>query len=289
VNSFQLFNTVTARSDQSHTSSNFSYSRENLTSFSLDFSSPFIRPGGNISAIFSFSTIPVAGSNSNFFPESIRSDRSSLLILANPQGDPNVLGCCLVATGNTFLNQASLFHAILQKAVKVQAGGTTIIASFEPNFGLSLAQAAALGGFTGFNWQQTVTHLPNPNPFRLANGTPLTTPFLDPPAGGYATSPGPTGNPFYYSQAQLNGGVIQNDGKILTFLDQPADNCLAGGSGKDCNGLTSKAGDAIFFTTDLVGVLPGNQVGSKLYEFTWKDDFNGVTLLGQSALKLSGA
>jgi hypothetical protein len=64
-------------------------------------------------------------------------------------------------------------------------------AIFKPQSGYTLIEAAMICGFKGFNWQQWVTNLANPSPFR-ANSAPdiplvATPPFLDPPLGGYVS------------------------------------------------------------------------------------------------------
>jgi hypothetical protein len=164
----------------------------------------------------------------------------------------------------------------IQDAVKVKPSGPGMIAIFTPNFGLTLADAAEIGGFVGFNWQQTVTALPEPSPYRSADnpGVALVAPFLDPPPNGYATKPGPTGHPFYYDAAQLATVATQAGGTELVFYDTPTDSCLFGGTGVACGGQTAPAGSAVYFKTDLVGVLPNGRPSSSLFEFVWKSDFN---------------
>ena len=69
------------------------------------------------------------------------------------------------------LTSATACSDVVNGSVATPAGGgTTINASFLPNLGYTIAQAATLCGFTGFDWQQTITHLPDPSPF-CANNT----------------------------------------------------------------------------------------------------------------------
>lgn len=107
-------------------------------------------------------------------------------------------GCSVVVNGG--LGAPSLAY-----------GGTSIIDSFTPNFGLGLSQAASECGFKAFDWQQTITNLPDPSPFYQVNPTlgaapihltSLSTPFNDPPQGGYvycANTFCGENYPFYYS------------------------------------------------------------------------------------------
>src|SRR6202042_3363098 len=89
--------------------------------------------------------------------------------------------------------------------------------TFTPNQGLSLAQAAQLCGFTGFDWVQKITRQDDPSKFFARNLggkfnpavkgpvrlTSKTTPYSDPPpGGGYTYTPTPDNSyPFYYDPA----------------------------------------------------------------------------------------
>jgi hypothetical protein len=69
-----------------------------------------------------------------------------------------------------------------------QGGGMT--ASFRPNFGFTLQQAALSGGFDHFNWVQVITNDPrqamgNPLSFMDVFGNTPSVPTLDPPPGGW--------------------------------------------------------------------------------------------------------
>jgi hypothetical protein len=151
--------------------------------------------------------------------------------------------------------------------------------------GYTLAQAAQLCGFTGWDWQQTVTSLPLPNPF-FQIGTPsrqlsAPPPFLDPPPGGYTYNlpGGDQSNPFYYDP---NSGELatHETAKTLSFMDTPADNCLHGGTGASCAGKTAPAGQIIGFTTHLVGLVgagPGYGLQDVGIGFSWTSNFNGTS------------
>jgi hypothetical protein len=152
-------------------------------------------------------------------------------------------------------------------------------------FGNTLAQAAQLCGFTGWDWQQAVTSLPLPNPF-FQIGTPpkqlsAPPPFLDPPPGGYTYNlpGGDHSYPFYYDP---NSGELASHetATTLSFMDTPADNCLHGGTGASCGGNTAPAGKIIGFTTHLVGLVglgPGYGVQDTGIGFSWISNFNGTS------------
>lgn len=190
-------------------------------------------------------------------------------------------------------------------AVQWSAGGTlsndglptSMFGTFTPNFGLSLSDAAALGGFVGFNWQQTIDVWPtasslyaqddacvinNPDTYRSVctplSAAPGSHGFLDPVPGGYTYEDAPDDAfPFYYNAADLSGNLP--DGKpimtsnTLTFYDTPHEPCL------------SVASDCIMeFTTELVGVdKNGNAIpilasdGAPAASKTWTTTFNGTT------------
>jgi hypothetical protein len=129
------------------------------------------------------------------------------------------------------LGAATACSTIINNSVpKPPGGGLTINATFTPKNGLTIAQAASLCGFTGFDWQQTVTHLPDPSPFCenptlslssvFSNPQPFcnegafslppypihltsrSTPFNDPPPSGY-TYGFFNSFPFYYPSATV--------------------------------------------------------------------------------------
>jgi hypothetical protein len=162
-------------------------------------------------------------------------------------------------------------------------GSPTITTAFTPNSGFNLAQAANLCGFSGWDWQQTVTLLPAPSPFKAAGTTtPLVAPppFLDPPPGGYVGHPPDHSYPFYLDP---NSGELQSQepgGLVLNFTDTPTDRCLPGGNGAPCGGMTAPAGSKIGFTTHLVGLVgfgPGFGVQDTGIGFSWTSTYNGTS------------
>jgi hypothetical protein len=184
------------------------------------------------------------------------------------------------------LAAATACSTIINNSVPKPAGGSpTISATFTPKNGFTLAQAAQLCGFTGWDWQQTVTSLPLPNPFKQI-GTPpkqlsAPPPFLDPPPGGYTYNlpGGDHSYPFYYDP---NSGELASHetATTLNFADTPADNCLHGGTGASCGGMTAPAGKILGFTTHLVGLVgagPGFGVQDTGIGFSWTSDFNGTS------------
>jgi hypothetical protein len=176
-------------------------------------------------------------------------------------------------------------------------GNSISLASAAKDCGFDMTQ-----GFSGFNWQQTITNLPRPSPYATVDGTPLVTPFLDPPTPlGYTYDPAGTANlyPFYYDpnscafQDVFDVCVIpvEQGMTVLNFFDHASDSCLPGGTGEGCYGLTAPPGpnSDLEFTTTLVGVstasTPQNAICganstlycTPLYWWRWKSTFNGTS------------
>jgi hypothetical protein len=177
--------------------------------------------------------------------------------------------------------------------------GTTITATFTPNFGFTIAQAAQVCGFINFDWQQLITVQPAPSPFSaVGSNLPLTAPpgFLDPPPGGYTyelTRGYPTGDnayPFYYNPNPNPGQsgpaeLLNNEpggtgGTQLLFSDGPTDPCLYGGTWAGtaaCNGTSAGAGQTVQFITHLVGINPDGSAHDLWVGFTWYSNNNGTS------------
>ena len=171
-------------------------------------------------------------------------------------------------------------------------GGPNIDATFTPNFGFTLAQAEQVCGFINFDWQQTVTSLPLPNPFKAAGSNDfLHAPpsFNDPPPQGYAyqSPPNAVQLPVYYNLF-TSGGSLSLDyhqtATTMSFHDAPADPCLPGANpsliSAYCGGNTAPAGSMVAFTTHLVGIqgdLPGASVIDTGIGFNWTSTWNGTT------------
>lgn len=170
---------------------------------------------------------------------------------------------------------------------------TSITATFTPNFGYTLAQAAQLCGFRDFDWQQTITNLPVPGPVCAAgSAVPITaTPFNDPPPGGYSyqVPPNAVELPVYWNlftrlpdplSLEFNERPTTSP-TTLFFDDAPADACLSvlgypslaylfnfsippqdcGNSPPPittirqlCGNRTAPSGSTLAFTTRLVGI-----------------------------------
>jgi hypothetical protein len=205
------------------------------------------------------------------------------------------------------LNNATPCAAVINHAVTKTIGSdrTAIRARFTPNNNLSLDQAAALCGFKTFDWQQTITNLPDPSPYMAKNtngvidsqhpnipvpiGSAYTkgpNPLYDPIKGGWTyMAKGNDPYPYYYLVNAPRGlpfslatqQIPESNPKTLIFSDIPADQCLPGGTGEGCGGKIAPAGSYIGFSTHLVGVLPDNTPQDLQIGFDWKSDFNGTS------------
>jgi len=206
--------------------------------------------------------------------------------------------------------------AINNSVPKPNPGGSpTIFATFTPNFGYTLAQAAQLCGFIEFDWQSTVTYFPLPAPYWYAAGstTPATYPHNDPPLTGYAVNPpGQPPNavelpvywnlfitalsdPLYPLSLAANEIPSGPNATMLSFQDTPGDPCLPGGDMKirkaiilaglapqSCLAGVSANNKKPYeaFTTHLVGIfgdLPGAAVVDTGIGFDWITTNNGTT------------
>jgi hypothetical protein len=168
--------------------------------------------------------------------------------------------------------------------------GVAMFASFTPDGGLSLSEAAELLGYTGFDWLQIITKWPNPDLYS-ASGVLLTPvpsynlPFFDPPPGGYnynpcgGAAPGAAGTafPLYYNPVGSTDcwSVAENETtNTLNFGDEPMD--------PELTPAEIAADDIPEFTTELVGYRlvhleygPVYIPGPPLFEWTWETTYNG--------------
>lgn len=97
-------------------------------------------------------------------------------------------------------------NAVQQPTVVLNSEGHVgIKTNFIPNDGYTLLEAASLGGYDHFNWEQIVVKddvLSSPfaqligNPLRDQYGNLPTVPYIDGPAGGYAYQADACGTPF---------------------------------------------------------------------------------------------
>jgi len=188
------------------------------------------------------------------------------------------------------LSGAIACSSIINNSVSKPPGGSTqISATFTPNLGYTIPQAAKLCGFINFDWQQTITMLPAPSPFFAAGSTVSLVappPFNDPPPNGYAyqNPPNAVQLPVYYNLFTPASNPLSlafnETATTLSFFDAPADPCLPGGSGAGCSGLTAPVGSNLAFTTHLVGImgaLPGASVIDTGIGFSWTDTYNGTS------------
>lgn len=185
------------------------------------------------------------------------------------------------------LASGSKCASLLTGALSVYTAGTSINASFTNTYGYNLTDAAAVCGFTNFDWQQLITILPAPSPFYDASGNNLLAPapFNDPPPNGYAyqAPPNAVQLPVYYNLFTGSSDKLSlayNEvGNTLYFFDAPANPCLPGGNYSGfCNG-SDPAGSYLAFSTHLVGIVgdPSNaSVQDTGIGFSWTDNFNGT-------------
>jgi hypothetical protein len=164
---------------------------------------------------------------------------------------------------------------------------TAMLATFSPSTAgapISLDVAANACDVTGFDWQQTVVHLPGP--FADANGIALTTPFNDPPEAGYAymlSNQNPNlyaqfyqAYPFYYNPSIIPIGCAIGNGVVCTLP-------ITSANGQTLNFFDSPrwtdlpTGGYIGFTTSLVGVLANNAIGPVLFQWSWESTYNENT------------
>lgn len=152
---------------------------------------------------------------------------------------------------NVHLENITRFADVIHNSVNVTPIGPTLFASFQPNYGMTLEEAATIGGYDHFNWLQVKRRAPDPT---LA----LRTPYIDPPIGGADLSWAPlspqwaddrpfywdeTSPPFFNARPWSVGYLLDNNksDSELRFQDTPSDP-YAGAS------------STIDFVTLLVGV-----------------------------------
>jgi hypothetical protein len=196
------------------------------------------------------------------------------------------------------VSDATSCQDAINGSVKDATDGPNIYATFTPNNGLTIQQAAQLCGLQNFDWSQQVTQLPDPSPFFAINAggalipngtspvrlTSLNVPFYDPPQGGGYTYYRNNNYPFYYNvTTQLPG--FQVGGTTMTFQDEPKNPCLPGGAGVHtdlCAGGEAPAGSHESFATQLAGVNSDGSATDLGIGFTWTSNYNGTT--GQASL-----
>jgi len=157
--------------------------------------------------------------------------------------------------------------------VTLDPSGPDMIAHFTPDNGMSISQAAALGGFTHFDWVQFAVQYPG----STIGSPPQSTPFLDPPLGGWNNQKADN-LPFYWDETNAPGldqNLSLSDnivGNVLQFIDEPVDSFVIPGV------------NSMEFYTSLVGVRSDGS-WTPLYSWSWDSDTGrfiaggGVTLL----------
>jgi len=148
------------------------------------------------------------------------------------------------------LSDATACTDIIDNSVVALPGdGVNQNFTFTPNYGFTLAQAAQLCGFIGFDWVQTVTHLPDPSPYCENNtslGVPNPSPFCEPfsssppfpihltsaftpfndqPPGGFTYPYSFNSFPFYYPSAIIASDELLGT-PTLCIEKTPAGRCV---------------------------------------------------------------
>jgi hypothetical protein len=260
--------------------SSFSYNLNNLNNFSLSFpnGTPTVSLSTGLESPTSFAINPGnpnCFSNCVFYPE-------SFFVSANSAGTTSEYSVPL-QSGTIELENYTVKAALIANAVHVSTEGpvsrtgqdTAISATFTPNYKVSLDQLAAIAGYVGFDWVQKF-QWPTPGLYSALNPTvPLpTSPAVinDPPPGGYAYQYPPNlAYPFYYdAHAGATGPLSLNANETndtLSFYDSPMNSDL-------------EPGQAAYFTTELVGILPSGTPGPALYEFKWDSNYDPTSFVG---------
>ena len=136
-------------------------------------------------------------------------------------------------------------------------------ATFTPNFGLSINDAASICGYDHFNWYQTVTNDP------YAPGG-QTVPYVDPPTGGGSAFGGcADALPFYWDEGTAcptGSGLHLADNLTatsLSYFDAPQEPSLTGS-------------EFLGFLSTLAGVNADGTFDI-LYAWDWKSNYTGTT------------
>lgn len=206
-----------------------------------------------------------------------------------------------IATAKAYVTNLHLNSCpdAINNAVTVTANSPhpgNIDATFTPNLGLSLQDAALVCGFVTFDWVQIKTHIDDPTFYSARNlggafdptiSGPVKLssaylPYHDPPqGGGYTFGPSPDlSYPFYWNWQTTELSNHQTGGLTLTFHDAPNEPCLPGGGAVDtpaCNNTSEPAGSYEAFTTHLVGIKSDGSYTDLGVGFDWWSDYNGTT------------
>jgi hypothetical protein len=159
--------------------------------------------------------------------------------------------------------QVFSFDEIFRDAVTVTVNGSTISASFRPNFGLTLAEAASVGGIDHFNWYQVIYQ----DSYPPAGVTGV--PYVDPPSGGGPAFGGFADNlPWYWDEQgatatgyHLVDNILGVD--TLLYTDTPAEPKLT-------------TGQSLKFSTALAAIFSDGS-WDPLSIFSWETTFNGTS------------
>lgn len=237
------------------------------------------------------------GGPNAYFTKIDSSLKSGIVNFANPVA-PNG-GTAFFALEEA-LSAVTACTDLINNAVTHSTGGVStngqrpeLFASFTPNRGYTLQQAAQSCGLKDFNWQQKLLSVPKPSPFFAAGSSiPLLAPppFNDPPPGGYSyQNPPNTAYPFYYnlfwSASNPLSLAANKTSTTLSFYDAPSDPCLPGAQSASlktiadnlCGGKRALNGSKLAFSTYLVGVNSDNSLVDLGIGFNWTDTFNGTS------------
>jgi hypothetical protein len=183
-------------------------------------------------------------------------------------------------------------------AIANLGGDGNIDATFTPNLGLSLQDAALVCGFVTFDWVQIQTLIYDPTYFSALNlggafdptiSGPVKlssarVPWHDPPQGGgyaYNADAPDFSFPFYYDWTTGELLSHQSDGgHTLNFHDAPDEPCLPGGTFANtpsCNNTAEPPWGLAAFTTHLVGIKADGSYTDLRAGVDWWSDYNGTS------------
>jgi hypothetical protein len=159
-------------------------------------------------------------------------------------------------------------------AKETRGGKSYMFADFDPNFNLSIDQAAELAGYESFNWMQNITSDTDDRAgsFYAKHDFALNYPLTDPPANRTISGEPKTKDdyPYYLDRKDFGG----DDNSL--FVDGPISNLNGNFNIRDNPTVKRGLFDGLVeFQTHLVGVSKENSyLSESLYDFDWGSNFD---------------